>query len=94
LAKEPPRLHAGTIRDVNRFAVAQDKATPVEEPIARWTKANRRLGALAAKPEAVGLRIPLRAKSKAWPLADLIRIAAGHIEKHQAKLQSSRLHKS
>ncbi|MGA2182360.1 MAG: DinB family protein [Bryobacteraceae bacterium] len=92
-AKKPPTLHPGTIRAVNHLAVAQDAQTSVAALIARWTKANRQFAAVASKRSAAGLRIPLREKSKAWPLDDLIRLAAGHIEKHQAKLRKT-LYKS
>jgi hypothetical protein len=95
-AKRPPKLHAGTIGDVNRFAVAEDAETSVETLIARWTKANRRLAGVASRRDAVRLRIPLREKSKQWPLADLLRVAAGHIGKHEAILRKVLLpaHKS
>ena len=85
-AKKRPKLSSGTLRESNRRAVEADLATPVEELIARWTKANRRLAKLAHQPGAADLRIPLSEKSKAWPLPVLIRLAAGHIEKHQKKL--------
>ena len=59
----------------------------VEARIARWTKAKRRFAGVAGRRDALRLRIPLREKSKAWPLADLIRVAAGHVEKHEATLR-------
>ena len=85
-----PFLLKGTGRALNDAAVAREINTPIEELLERWKRAHARFSGVARSHLASEIRIPLRVGAKAWPLADLIRLAAGHIRKHQTKLQKSR----
>ena len=84
-----PLLLKGTGRALNDAAVAREINTPIDELLKRWTRAHARFSAVARSPRASEIRMPLRVGAKAWPLADLIRLAALHIRKHHAKLQKS-----
>lgn len=89
-----PFLLKGTGRALNDDAVAREIDTPIDRLLERWARAHARFSAIARSRPASQIRIPLRVGAKAWPLADLIRLAAGHIRKHQAKLQNSAILKS
>jgi hypothetical protein len=84
-----PLLLKGTARALNDAAVAREINAPIDELLRRWTRAHTRFSAVARSPRASEIRMPLRVGARARPLADLIRLVARHIRKHQAKLQKS-----
>lgn len=88
-ANQQPKLFQGTFKDINRFAVAQDISAPIEELITRWTRAHHALVRTARARRADRLKFSLRKGSKEWPLSDLVRLAARHIQNHQTKLRRS-----
>jgi len=88
-ANQQPKLLPGTFKEINRLAVAQDISTPIEELVARWTRAQQALASTASTRGAERLKFSLRKGSKEWPLCDLVRLAAGHIENHETKLHRS-----
>jgi hypothetical protein len=85
-----PFLLKGSARALNDAAVAREINVPIDELLKRWTRAHERFSAVARSHRASEIRMPLRVGGKAWPVADLIRIAAGHIRRHHAKLQNRR----
>jgi hypothetical protein len=87
-ASQSPVLRKGTIEEINRIAVAENRFASVEELTKRWLEAQRILSELARSHADDGLQFPIRVKSKVWPLSDLARIAAGHIRKHELKLRN------
>ncbi len=86
-ANKQPELLQDTFKDINRFAVAQNLSDSIEELVARWTRAHQALARTARTRRAGGLKFSLREGSREWPLSDLVRLAARHIQNHQTKLQ-------
>lgn len=86
-ANQQPGLFEGTFKEINRFAVTQNLAVSIEELAARWTKAQRALEHITTSAGGEGLKLRLRKGSKEWPLSVLVRLAARHIENHEAKLR-------
>jgi hypothetical protein len=87
--RKKPALLKGTGRALNDAAVIRERDTPIPELLERWTRARTCFSEIARSRRASRIRMPLRAGAKPWPLEDLIRLVAGHIRRHQAKLQAS-----
>ena len=86
-AKRQPVMLRGTFKELNRTAVAENNSVPVETLIERWDSAHKRFVHVAKMRNAHHLKFSLREKSKQWPMADIIRLAAGHIQNHQSDLR-------
>lgn len=80
-----PKL-SGTFKDINAWAVAQNMSVPANELLDRWVAAQIRLEHLSQKQGASRLKLCLREGSKEWPFFVLIRLAAGHVRRHEEKL--------
>jgi len=87
--RKEPSLLKGTGRGLNDAAVRREIDTPIQELLERWARAHASFSKVAHSQGASRIKMPLRVGAKAWPLADLIRLGAGHILRHQAKLQES-----
>ena len=79
----------GTFKQINDWAVSQNAAASVEDLLACWATAQMKLLRISRRPEAVRLKFSLREGSKEWPFAVLMRLAAGHISNHEAKLRKA-----
>lgn len=86
--KKHEMLH-GTFKEINGWAVAENLTVSVPELIRRWLKAQTALEHLTQRPGAAHLKFSLREGSKEWTLPVLIRLAAGHIVNHEAKLRKA-----
>ncbi len=87
LGGRKPDLLPGTFKEINASAVEQNASVPVEELIARWSTAQKKLQRISNRPEAKRLKLCLREGSKEWPFPVLVRLAAGHISTHEKKVR-------
>jgi hypothetical protein len=78
---------SGTFKEINATAVAQNSSVPIGELLDRWVVAQKRLERLGQNTAASRLKLALREGSKQWPFLVLMRLAAGHIRQHEAKLK-------
>ena len=82
--QEPPK---GPLKTINAEAVTQNIKVPVHELVSRWVNAQKSLARTAEMPGVGDFKIALSKSSKQWPLSELLRMATGHIQKHEMKLR-------
>lgn len=84
---EPPQ---GRYSDLNAQAVALSRGVPPAELVARFRAANRRLGELAASPQAKDIILEIKQGVKPRRLYFLIPEIEAHVRHHLQQLAKSR----
>jgi hypothetical protein len=87
LARRRREMLCGTFKEINALAVSGNMRSSMEELARRWSTAQKKLVWIAQKPQARHLKFCLREGSKVWPFFVLMRLAAGHISRHEEKLR-------
>jgi len=80
-------LPEGTLKQMNARCVTANIKVPIPKLIARWNRANRQLTALTSSPGGSRISISLGRNTRKWPLQVLLRLSAGHIQRHENKLR-------
>ena len=77
----------GTFKQINAAAVSQNATATLADLLGRWGVAHEELFRISRWRQATRLKFSLREGSKEWPFLVLMRLAAGHILRHEEKLR-------